>query len=183
MNKRIVALALGLMGLMGCGQEDGPLPDDIEAPMEISNGAQVNVPISDELKKYIVTTDERLKEHLIQVAGLKFLHQSNPALSGGELQELTVWMEDSLADAQNQLDHIRVASADRVESMKADLESLMSKMDERYKVAIGLARGAYKSAPDGSESVGENGGGRQPPAPTFDENDFNSESEEFEEFE
>ena len=180
MNKRIVVLALGLMGLMGCDQGEGPLPDDIEPPLMIPNAGQGNVVISDALKRYIVTTDERLKEHLIQVAGLKFLHQSNPALSGGELQELTVWMEDSLADAQNQLDHIRVASADRVESMKADLESLMNKMNERYEVAIGLARGAYKSVPEGNESVGENEGDRQPPAPTFNEDDLNLEPDPFE---
>jgi len=169
----MVWMILLLTGLMGCGQEEGPSPDDAELiPEEIPQAAQGSNAISVALKHYIVTTDKRLKEHMIQTAGLKFMNQSNPALAGGELQGITVSLEENLADAQKMLDNIRMARAERVESIKADLETLMSKMDERYDVAMGLARGAYKNEPD-DELAGDEEDDKQPNPPAFDEDSFN----------
>lgn len=168
-------VVLVLAGLVGCGREEGPPPVDVEEmPAVVAKAAQGSDAISVALKHYIVTTDERLKEHVIQVDGLKFMSQSNPSMAA-ELQELTVWLEDSLADAHERLGNIREAQADQVEAMKADLEALISKMDERYDVAMGLARGAYKNTVDDGEEEDD----LQSNPPGLEEDGFDRETELF----
>ena len=145
-----VVLALVLAGLMGCGREESQPATDAAKPEAILKPAAKDAgnAISVALKHYIVTTDERLKEHVIQVAGLKFMGESDPTSTNPELKELTVWLEDSLASAKELLKELRVAPADRSELIKTELEALIDKMDERYEVAVGLAQGAYKSEVD-----------------------------------
>lgn len=183
MNKWIVVmLVLGLAALAGCGEEDGSASgDEIEfVPDEVPRVAQGNNAISVALKHYIVETDKRLQDFVIQVDGLKVMNRHNPAIGGGELQELTVWLEDSLDQARKKLEDLRMAPENRVESLKADLEALIIKMDERCEVAMGLARGAYKSSVNEDEQFEspENSGDSFDPS-EFDESQFNPNAEQF----
>lgn len=178
MKKQIVVLILGLLGVVGCGPEENPPPvDDVDSPMVVPEAVKDSIAMSAALKHYIVKTDERLKEHTIQVAGLTYMSRETTAMSSADLRELTVWLEDNLTEARKMLDNLRVAPADRVESMKADLEALINKMDQRYEVAMGLARGAYKN--EGSDDeVREDGNvqeKRQSNPPAFDEDSFDAE--------
>ena len=130
----------GRGGAADQGAIDGEWVDLVEAidqegsiPEELEDSA---TDVSAETETFLAEAEARLKEHMIQIAGLRFI--GTQGFDAGVPENL-----DKLLDsARQKMTAIRRAEPDRVEPMKTELIALIDKMDEIYNAAIVKAQNA-----------------------------------------
>jgi hypothetical protein len=130
----------GRGGAADQGALDGEWVDLVEAidqegsiPEEAEGGVTV---VSAETEAFLAEAEARLKEHVIQIAGLRFI--GTQGFDAGVPENL-----DKLLDsAKQKMTAIRRAGPDRIEPMKTELSALINKMDEIYNAAIVKAQNA-----------------------------------------
>ena len=135
--------------LGGCDQEgvqileiDGPdEPIGFEAQnTQNDSGDHVRAADTDPaLKQFIKDSQKRFDEHVIQIAGLRFISES---LANIELIGLLDALESKRDAVQLKLQQIKRADAKNAPLIQAGLNTLLDNMDSQYQMAIEVAQNA-----------------------------------------
>ncbi len=151
-----VIAGTGLLALGGCdwegpskGTDKGPpqeeeivelIPPDTDPPPPTPEASGPKAIDTDpDLKQFVEKTDKRIKEHVIQLAGLRFISESATNI---ELDNLLDQLESKLALAKKKLAQIKMASPEGVQAVKDELNTLIKEMDQQYPEALDAAQQA-----------------------------------------
>ncbi len=126
--------------VVGCDREDlssrtVPLHDDAAVAVGLDGesaggNAEPHGVVDQSVRQFVDDADKRLKDHVIQIAGLRFLGDAyfDP--------QLVVNLEDKLAEGQKKLRQLRSADASHAQVIKEQLIALLDEMDKLYQLAM-----------------------------------------------